>query len=459
MVSERLPPQDLDAEEAVIGSLLVDGEGILKVAPFLRPEDFYRERNRWAYEAALALNERREGLNQVTLAHELAQRGQLEAAGGSAYLALLVEQLPTSVHLEHYGQIVSRTALFRRLIAASDRIRDLGYGGGPDAETAIDRAEDILYTLRARSGPRGFVSLKEILAEYFEQPQDQGPIFGGRPTGALKTGFVDLDKLLGGLQRSDLVILAARTSMGKSSLALNIARNVALNQKAHVAVFSLEMSKEQLAYRLIAAESGVDSRHVRLGEHLTRQEEERVIEATGVLSEVTIFVDDTPLQRMIELRSKARRLHHELGVDLIVVDYLQLIMGEGRNDNRVQVVSDISRSLKGLARELNVPVLALSQLSRAVEKRDDHRPVLSDLRESGSIEQDADVVAFIYREEVYNPNPEEWERKNPDKPYPKGIADVMVAKHRNGPIGETKLYFRDKLARFENLTLHPESHP
>ncbi|MBI4232940.1 MAG: replicative DNA helicase [Chloroflexi bacterium] len=451
MYAEKLPPHDPAAEEAVIGSLLVDGEAIAQVASFLKAEDFYGEKNRWCYEACLALWERREAINQVTLAHELARLRRLDELGGQAYLSHLVAGVPTSVHIEHYARIVQRTSTLRQLIRAASEIARLGYEGPADVEGALNHADDLLFRLRTGRPGRDFVHIREVLDRYLEESAAiaaGGPIERG--VAPIPTGFTDLDQLLGGLQRADLIILAARPSLGKSALAINMARNAA-GVGATVAIFSLEMSREQLALRLIASEAAVDGHHLRLGLY-SEAEEKRIMDAVGLLSDLPIYIDDSPLASIVEIRAKARRLHLVRRTDLIILDYLQLVAGgNGRMENRVQEISEISRSLKGLARDLNVPVLAISQLSRAVEMRPSHLPQLSDLRESGSIEQDADVVAFIYREDLYFKDEEEWDRRFPDRKYPKNIAEIIVAKHRHGPVGNINLYFRDRLARFENL--------
>ena len=448
----RLPPHNFDAEESVLGSLLLDEDAIYKVAAMLQPEDFFRERDRWTYEGCLALYDRREPINQVTLAHELAMADRLEAVGGQPFLSFLVTAVPTSVFAEHYANIVRQTALLRRLIAAAGQIAALGYEGGPDAAAVLDKAEDILYHLRSGRSPHDFVHIKQVIDEYLEGGGEEDAT--GRLARIL-SGFDRMDRVLGGLHRSDLVILAARPGLGKTSLALGIAYHAAVRQNAHVAVFSLEMGKEQLVERLLSGEAGVDVQRLRLGhldsKYLTDDEQQRVIEATGVLSEAPIYLDDSPMVSVVEMRSKARRLHFDIGLDLVIVDYLQLIQGgAGFQDNRVQQMSEISRSLKALARELRVPVLALSQLSRAVESRQPHIPQLADLRESGSIEQDADVVMFIYREDAYF-SQDEWDRRYPGKPYPEGIANIFIAKHRNGPTGQVDLYFQKKTARFYTL--------
>ena len=455
VLAERLPPFDVEAEEAVIASVMVDGDAIYKVQGIVRPEDFYREQHRWTYEACLALWERGETVNQVTVAHELSRRERLEDSGGPGFLSRIVGELPTPIGVEHYAAIVSRDATYRQLIGASSQITQLAYQGGPDLEAVLSRAEGLILALRGGDQFRDFVHIRQLLEHYLEAPGIDA--VGASLIGQVRTGFVDLDTLLGGLKRSDLVILAARPSLGKTSLALNIARNAAIGQHARVAIFSLEMAAEQLAQRLLAGESKIDSTRLRLGEH-NEAEERKIMEAMGVLAEAEIYIDDTAVQRVMEIRAKARRLHQEKGLDLIVVDYLQLIHGSsGRSDNRVSEMSDISRALKELARELEVPLIACSQLSRAPEQRTPHIPMLSDLRESGSIEQDADVVLFIYREDVYVTR-EQWEnQQHPDKPYPEGVAQIIIAKHRNGPTGTIDLRFRKNLTRFEDLAvLRPE---
>ncbi len=452
MYNDKLPPQDLEAEEAVIGSLLIDGASITAIASSLGANDFAFERTRACFESCKALFERDEAVNQVTVAHDLGTRGLLESAGGAVYLGALVAKVPTSAHIEHYARIVRRTAVMRRLIGAADDIANIGYQAGPDVDYALKQAEDLLYQLRLGDEGRDFVKLADILDQYLEERRRAPGVREDAPT-FIPTGFFDLDKLLGGLQRSDLVILAARPSLGKSALALNMAYNAAKIGGAHVAVFSLEMGKEQLADRLISGISKIDTyrlRQFRLGQD-SGAEEASLMSALGQLSELPIWIDDTPLANVVEMRSKARRLNLERGLDMIIVDYLQL-MRAGSNfssNNRVQEVSEISRSLKGLARDLDVPVLALSQLSRAVEHRPNRRPQLSDLRESGSIEQDADIVAFIHREDMLY-SEEDWEKTFPDRPYPQGMAEIIVSKHRHGPIGSVQLYFDQRTTSFKN---------
>jgi len=422
----------------------------LKVAVSLKAEDFFSETNRVIYHACLALYQRNEVINQITLAHELMRQDNLEQIGGAAFLSHLISNVPTSLHVEYYAQIVSNSALMRRLIAAAGQIGALGYEASPDVEASLNKAEDILFQVRMRRESRDFIAIRDALGQYFEE--------AGPPTATregeiphILTAFTALDDFLGGLQRSDLIVLAARPSLGKTSLALNIARNAAINQKACIALCSLEMSREAVVQRLLSSESGVDSRKVRLG-RFNEKDEVKIMEASGVLSEAPIYIDDSPQLRALDIRSKARRLHYERNIDLIIIDYLQLIQGDGKNETRVQEISKITRALKTLARELNVPILAVSQLSRAVEWRASHVPQLADLRESGSIEQDADVVLFIYRDDMYF-SAEDWSKVHDieKEPYPRGIADIIIAKHRNGPLGQIKLRFLSRTAKFDNL--------
>ncbi len=451
--TERTPPHDLYAEEATLGALLIDPEAIYKVLNFLKPEDFFREKNRWIYECCLELLERGEIIDHVTVASELARRGKLEAVGGTEYLSYLTYQIPSSYQVEHYARIVHRLAMMRKLIAAANKIASLGYDTELDFEEALSKAESYLSELRSGELVRDFYHIHDVLDLYFEESGiPKQPHDGYLPY--IPTGFVDLDRLLGGLQRSDMIILAARPSMGKTSLALNIARNAAMDYGAKVAIFSLEMSKMELAYRFLACESGVNVQSLRLN-LLTDEERDKVMEAIGVLSGADIYINDSPFLRVSDIRVKAKRLKQDHDLDLVIIDYLQLVHPTKPRDSRVQEISEISFSIKEMARELNVPVLVVSQLSRAVETRATHIPQLSDLRESGSIEQDADVVIFIYRDDVYYTR-EEWERRNPDKPYPQGVAKIIVAKHRNGPRGEIELLFDEKIAKFRDAPVEPQ---
>jgi replicative DNA helicase len=438
MSEERLPPQNVEAEQSVLGSILIDRDAIVRVAGFLQPEDFYREAHRTVYQAALDLFERREPADFVLLCDELERRGRLEQVGGPAYLTSLINMVPTAVNVEYYGHVVERCAVLRRLISAGGQIAGVAYDYQHDSEMAVDKAEQILFALTQRRRAREFVEIKEILENYFDQldylHQNRGQTFG------VPTGFVELDKLTGGLQKSDLIVLAARPGMGKTSFALNIAMHAALENRIPIGIFSLEMSKDQLVQRLICSQAEIDSHRLRTG-YINEDQGEwaRIAQAIGVLSEAPIYIDDTPGISVMELRTKARRLQAEHDIGFVIVDYLQLMQGR-RTENRVQEVSDISRSLKELARELNIPVLAASQLNRSVEQRPKNRPQLSDLRESGSIEQDADIVMFISREELYDP---ETTRK--------GIADIIIAKHRNGPTADIELKFINSQTKFANL--------
>jgi replicative DNA helicase len=436
-------PQNLEAEEAVLGSLLIDPDAIIRVATFLEPDDFYVQRHGWIYDAVRDLHERREPADLVTLTDEMERRGQLADIGGPAFLTSLINATPTSIHVEYYARIVERTAILRRLIDAAGDIAKLAYQDVDDVDEVVDRAESIIFGVSERRVQRDLVPIRQVLDEFYDRIEyltaHQGELIG------IPTGLADLDKLLGGFQRSDLIIIAGRPGMGKTSLALSIALQAARKWERRVGIFSLEMSNEQVVQRLVSAETGIDSQRLRLG---TIHEEEWpvFVQATSLLSNTQIYIDDTPAISALEMRTKARRLHAEYGLDLIIVDYLQLMRGDARSDNRVQEISYISRSLKSLARELNIPVVALSQLSRAVESRHDKRPMLSDLRESGSIEQDADVVLFVYRDDLYNPDTE----------FP-NIAELRVSKHRSGPTGIFSVYFKKELAQFIDLEVRRES--
>lgn len=439
---DHLPPHNIEAEQSVLGSLLIDRDAIIRIASFVHASDFYRAAHGIIYDAIVSLYNRREPTDLVTLIDELARNGKIDDAGGEAYLAELIASVPTSVHVEYYGRIVERTATLRRLIDAGTEIVRIGYDHSADVETALDAAERAIFEVSQNRSVRDFKSVGEILESYFDRldtlHQHKGEIVG------VPTGFADLDKLTGGLQKSDLIIVAARPAVGKSSLGLGFAYNAAVRHGHTVGLFVLEMSGEQMVQRLLSMETGVDSHRMRMG-HIDDSEWSSVVRAFGRLSEAPIFLDDTASANIMEVRSKARRLHAEHGLDLLIIDYLQLMTSSRRTDNRVQEISEISRSLKGLARELNIPVVALAQLSRAVESRQSRVPMLSDLRESGSIEQDADIVMFIYREDVYDPETEK-----------KGIADIIVAKHRNGPVGTVHLRFFDRTARFADLELYRE---
>jgi replicative DNA helicase len=433
---DRMPPHSIEAEEAVLGSVLIDPEAIYRVSSFLKADDFYIVKNQWVWSAGLTLHERREPIDFVTITRELAARNQLDELGGPAYISHLINVVPTAIHAEGYGRIVERAALRRRLLSAASDIAQLAYEESDDIDQTIDSAEQALFGVSQRRVSRDMLPISEAIRNYYDRIEYLYE-HRGEPLG-IPTGFYDLDKMLGGLQKSDLIIIAARPGVGKTSLMLNVALNSARKYHQRVAIFSLEMSNEQIVQRLVSGETGIDSQRLRSGE-LNDDEWGTFVHATSVLSETSIYVDDTPSISALQLRTKARRLYAEFGLDLIIIDYLQLMTGDNRSENRVQEISYLSRALKALARELNVPVLVASQLSRAVEQRSDKKPVLSDLRESGSIEQDADIVMFIYREDVYDENSP---RKN--------IAELMIAKHRNGPTGSIELYFERNLTQFKN---------
>lgn len=441
-IPDKLQPHNVEAEEAVLGSLLIDPDAIVRVATFLNPADFFVERHGWIFEAIRDLHERREPADLVTLTDDLERRGQLTQVGGSAYLTGLINATPTSIHVEFYARIVERTAVLRRLIDAAGQIARLAYEDTEDASEVLDRAEEIIFSVAARQVDRDLRPIMNVLDKYIDRVeylrQHQGEMIG------IPTGLADLDKLLGGLQRSDLIILAGRPGMGKTSLGLSIALQAARKWDKRIAMFSLEMSDEQLVQRLVSAETGIDSQRLRLGD-IKDDEWSTLIQATNLLANTQIYIDDTPAISALELRTKCRRLHAEHGLDMVIVDYLQLMRGDFRSENRQQEISFISRSLKALARELNIPILALSQLSRQVESRHDKRPMLSDLRESGSIEQDADAVLFIYRDEVYNP----------DSEFP-NIAEIILSKHRSGPTGIFSVYFKKHLAQFVDLEVRSQ---
>ncbi|HEX9076196.1 MAG TPA: replicative DNA helicase [Anaerolineae bacterium] len=446
--AQKMVPSNLEAEQAVLGALLIDPDAIIKVAPIVRAEDFYLEKHAWIFESVYALHERREPVDFLTVVSELDRRSKLTDAGGAAYIAALINAVPTAIHVEHYAQIVERMSTLRRLIAASGEIAGLAYDGAEDIDVVIDRAEEVIFAVAQRRMTREMIPMRVAVDQFIDHldyvQKHQGEILG------VPTGFIDLDRLLGGFQPSDLVIVAGRPGSGKTSFALSILQHAAIIKKKRVALFSLEMSAEQLVQRLVAGMAVIDSQNLRVGK-IRDEEWPKLVQATGVLSEAQIFIDDSAVVTPLEIRAKARRLQSEYGLDMVVIDYLQLMTIRGRIENRVQEISQISRQLKELARELKVPVVALSQLSRAVESRQDHRPQLADLRESGSIEQDADVVVFIYREKTYYPTLEKWQATHPHKEWPDKIAEIIVAKHRHGPIRDLQLLFIEEQAKFENL--------
>lgn len=438
---DRLPPQSIEAEQSVLGALLIDRDAVIEVAEFLRPDDFYRAAHKDIFVAVLDLYERREPVDVVTVSEVLERTGLLEQAGGSAYLASLMNLTPTAVNAVHYGRIVERKAVLRNLIGAAGRIAGIGYEESPDISEAIDRAEQELFSVSQKRVAAGFSPLRQLLYAAYDR-LDYLHAHKGEVSG-VRTGFRDLDTLTTGLQRSDLVILAARPSIGKTSLALNIAEHAAVTEGKTVGLFSLEMSKEQLVLRLLSSVAKIDSQRLRTG-FLEEMDFTRLAPAMNALAEAPVFIDDTPNISTMELRTKARRLQAESGLDLLIVDYLQLMQATfvSRDANRVQEVSEISRGLKGLARELQVPVLALSQLSRQAEMRESKEPRLSDLRESGSIEQDADLVLFLWRER---------ERNAEDADGDGEVVNLKLAKHRNGPTGEVKLWFQKSQTRFTSF--------
>ena len=438
-VGGKLPPQNLEAESSVIGAVLLDKESMLSVVEILSPEDFYDQRNATIFRAILTLFEKRTPVDMVTLTDQLEKEKELENVGGSSYIVSLVNATPSAANVVHWANIVRDKAILRRLITSAVTISDLGFAEEEEVSAVLDKAEQSLFAVSQRFFRQKFIPIKDVLTEAFDRidkiHKEKGVLRG------VSTGFRDLDAKLAGLQKSDLVIIAARPSMGKTSLALNIAEHVSVEGKIPVAFFSLEMSKEQLVDRLISSQAGVDSWKLRTG-NLSDEDFPKIGYAMGTLSEAPFFIDDSPGITVMEIRAKARRLQLEENLGIVFVDYLQLIEGRKSSGdiNRVQEISEISRSLKNLARELNVPVVAMSQLSRAVEHRPDKRPQLSDLRDSGSIEQDSDIVAFIYREDYYD--------KDTDK---KGITNILIKKHRNGPTGEVELYFIQEQMRFSNL--------
>lgn len=446
--SSKTPPQNTDAEASLLGAILIDTDAIVKIADVVHIEDFYDAKHARIYEALLALYEKRSQIDVLTLADQMKGTGFLDMVGGPAYLTELTNYVPTASHVEQYAEIVAEKALRRRLIATSSDMASLGEDETKSIKELIEEAESRLFSVSQQHVKQSLVSIESILAESFERlddlHKDKAKLRG------IPTGYRDLDGMLAGLQRSDLFILAARPSMGKSAFVLNLAHQVATKAKEPVLIFSLEMSKEQLVDRLLSMESGVDAWALRTG-NLTDNDFERLAEAMGTLSEAKIYIDDTPGITVSDMRTKARREAHNQPLGLVIVDYLQLMSGGSRyasEGNRVQEISEISRGLKGIARELDVPLIALSQLSRSVENRTPQIPQLSDLRESGSIEQDADIVAFLYREDYYNP---ESERPN--------IMDVLIKKHRNGPTGGVELYFDRDKQRIRSVDSSHSSNP
>jgi replicative DNA helicase len=439
LAAAKVPPQNLDAEKSLIGAVLIDEEVLADISDKIKPHDFYDKRHAIVFDAMLRLYEHHKPVDLLTLSDELKRKDELETIGGSAYLTELTNYVPTSAHAAAYAELVEQKAVRRRLIKASAEITELGFDEETTIQELLGMAEAELFSVSDASIKQDLTSLEQILTESFDRMEelhrDKGKLRG------VKTHYRDLDKKTAGLQKSDLIILAARPAMGKSTLALNLAYNIASQEKLAVLVFSLEMSKEQLVDRMLADAAGVDAWDIRTG-NLSDEDFSKLSEAMGEMAEAPIFIDDTPGMTVLEMRTKARREAHNHPLGLIIVDYLQLMQGSGRNgsENRVQEVSEISRGLKLIAREMNVPVIALSQLSRSVESRTPQIPQLSDLRESGSIEQDADIVMFLYREDYYNPDT--------DRQH---IADLIISKHRNGPTGTIELYFHPERLRFMSL--------
>ncbi len=435
----NVPPQNLEAEASLLGAILIDSDSVIKIADIISAADFYDPRHQKIYEAIDQLYNKQYAIDVLTITDQVKNNGNIDAVGGASYITELTNYVPTASHIEQYAEIVSQKALRRRLIKASQNIAQLGFDETKVLQSLIEEAETNIFNVSQQHIKQNVVSLETILAESFDRlddlHKDKNKLRG------IPTGFKDLDNILAGLQKSDLFILAARPSMGKTAFALSLAHNVAVQSQEAVLLFSLEMSKEQLVDRLLSTESGVDAWNLRTG-NLSDSDFEKIGRAMGTLSEAPIYIDDTPGITVSDLRTRARREAHLRPIGLIIVDYLQLMSGSRSfgDGNRVQEISEISRGLKGIARELNVPVIALSQLSRSVESRTPQIPQLADLRESGSIEQDADVVAFLYREDYYNP---ETERRS--------IIDIFIKKHRNGPTGEVELFFDRQKQRFRSI--------
>jgi replicative DNA helicase len=440
---QRVPPQNIEAEQSVLGSMLLEKEAILSASEILKGEDFYKESHKKIFEVIMDLYDKNEPVDLITVSEELRKRNALEEIGGITYITALANSVPTAANVAYHAKIVKDKSIMRKLIHVSTKLVSMGYEEGRDVEEVLDEAERMIFEIAQRRSMEGFASIRDVVIETFDMIE-QLYKNKGRMTG-VPTGFLDLDEMTSGFQPSDLIIIAARPSMGKTSFALNIAQYAAIREKVPVAIFSLEMSKEQLVQRMLCAEAHIDSHKLRTG-NLDEDDWPKLARAMGPLSEAPIFIDDTPGINIMEMRAKARRLKAEKGLGLILIDYLQLMQGRGNSENRQQEISEISRSLKALARELRVPVVALSQLSRAPEMRQDHRPILSDLRESGSQEQDSDLVAFLYRDEYYHPDTDK-----------KNIAEVIIAKQRNGPTGVIELVWLDKYTKFANKAKYYES--
>ncbi len=439
-ITGSIPPQNIDAEQTVLGTILLQEHSILKVAEILSPEDFYRDAHKTIYRAMLDLFERREPHDLITVTDLLASRNKLEGVGGAAYLASLTDLIPFSGPLVHHAELIRKKSILRQLIQTSSEVAARCYEEQDDIDALVDEAEKTIFEIAQSKKKQGFQPMSDVVPKAFDRITQlfdrQEQITG------LATGYTELDRMTAGLQPADLIILAGRPSMGKTALAMNIVQHVAVADRIPVAVFSLEMSVEQLALRMLCSIGRIDSQRIRTG-RLIEKDWPDLTRATGMLTESPIFIDDTAGIGVLEMRAKARRLKSEHELGLVVVDYLQLMQGRAKTENRAQEISDISRSLKAMAKELEVPVIALSQLNRSLESRTDKRPQLSDLRESGAIEQDADVIGFIYRDEVYN--------KAEDNPN-RGLAEIIIGKQRNGPTGTIKLTFRADITTFENYT-------
>lgn len=438
---DRVPPQNIDAEQAVLGAMLIKKEAIAEVAQILRPEDFYRDAHKIVYEAMLNLFNKNEPADIVTVSDYLNNENLMEKVGGVTFITALANTVPTAANVTYHAKIVREKADLRNLINTATDIAGMAYESSDDVADVIDKSEKMIMEVANRQNVSAFTPMRDIVMETFDKINVLYESKGGL-TG-IPCGFTDLDKLTSGLQASDLILVAARPSMGKTAFTLNIGAHVALKEHKNVAFFSLEMSKQQLVQRMLCSEGGIDSQKLRKGE-LDKTDWSKLVNVANKVAEAPLYIDDTAGITVMELRSKARRLKAEKGLDLIIIDYLQLMQGrtgKGATDNRQQEISEISRSLKAVARELNVPVIALSQLSRSVESRQIKRPMLSDLRESGSLEQDADIVMFLYREDYYDP---ETVNKN--------ITEVIVAKHRNGPVDTVKMFFKKEFTRFNDLS-------
>lgn len=436
MIDLKLPPQNLEAEQSVLGAVLVDEDALIEALEVTLPEDFYKPANATIFEAMLKLFEKQKAVDVLTVSSYLKSNGTLKQVGGVAYLSELVASVPTTAHVKEYAMLIKQTALRRRLISFSGSLVEMAYKEGEDINLLLDQAESKFFEITESNIQRDFQHVSVLLEQTYEKAEELSK--NPNSLRGISTGMKSLDNILGGFQKSDLVILAARPSVGKTALALDFGRHVGVHEKKKVGIFSLEMSNLQLMDRLLAMQVGIGLWDLRMGK-LNDKAFSRLADAMGILSESGIYIDDTPGLSVLEMRTKARKLKAEKGLDMVIVDYLQLMQGNTK-ESRVQEVSEISRFLKNLARELDIPVIALSQLSRAVEQRTDKIPQLSDLRESGSIEQDADVVLFIHREELYNP---ETDRE--------GIADLVIAKHRNGPTGRVELFFVKEQARFREI--------